>query len=350
MTPANFDFNKAVDLARRDYPKETKDMVFVDFADPNAAEKVEAWRKTLPLRTRFKLKRKGAYDANNVYIPRSAPTKALVTFDSRKLPDSMWHHPDSYTKSLAFEFQRQFAHALFPHPAIVHSFSRKDSSDHDPYKLNKPETVADTFAALRALQTGELTAKDIEKISGERVRVGSFGLNHRELVTTLALDKLFADHRVVDLLKLPPAETKALAAQHAEKYAPTPAAMKKAFDVQACLEGEILVQAQDRVVRDADQNSLEFYLVARSLVDVYSSDGAKMLKCVEMTQAELNDWADEIDALRTKAAAVGIEGIPPSLTRKMRGAGQQKPSAAASVSSKPSKASKSHKSPKPPSR
>jgi len=150
-----FDFDEAVAQARRDFPKEMKNVVMLDSSAPDFYQKVMALAEEIGLnhnqtQNLFKHGEKGkavATEMNGFQI-------ALVPAGRDA---KLGQFPDDQYKSSYFCFQHELGHFVVPKAHT--SSSNKDE--------NWREIAADFFAMTRGLQAGVFDKQDVVNQAGQ---------------------------------------------------------------------------------------------------------------------------------------------------------------------------------------
>ena len=210
-TPLQFDFNKAAADARRDYPAETANTAFVDFAAPDAVTQVAEWfKKVLSADglTAEDIKQQEAaiqQAAKNVCSEVNASgysttmTVAGGTFSLLGM-DTKLPRP-GVLLNLKFAFNHELGHIVVPNghgSEAGKPLSNENNQDE--------EKAADVFSVLRGLNKGLLSKTDIETLLVERI-IGK-GIGDGVHDTTQALAELIVSLEDIDVATLTPQKVK----------------------------------------------------------------------------------------------------------------------------------------------
>lgn len=179
----SFDFNRAVEEARRDYPVETQDITFIDATKPEKEDQLAGWlAATAPSYQEFinetvmfiipghlcelmQLMTGGSFSMRDPITGKGA----LVISPTEKVFSTLV--PGA---AAATVFNHELGH-LLAEGGMLNSIqdmvekSIQDMVEKDPEKMREREIVADLFAALRGIQQGCLVAGDIAKMAAFRV-------------------------------------------------------------------------------------------------------------------------------------------------------------------------------------
>ncbi len=227
-----FDFNRAAEDARRDYPEETKNITFIDISEEGASEKLARWiASTSPAYLEQLAKGLGVPVADaaegilfNALLGGGISMKDCVSGKScllmsnesgKSLADIMFSLP--VEKTNAFAFYHELGHLITPRGMTEKELEFvKDGDDPgiDATTLTLCEISADCFGALKGLRDGFLDADDLKKLIADR-RAGD-----AVHATADALQDILDEYDAHDIASLSPAQLKKAAAARAEKFAP----------------------------------------------------------------------------------------------------------------------------------
>lgn len=176
-TQAEFDFEAAVAEARRDFPRETANITFVDLGVTGAAETLWKWFNEnygSDLDDDKLLFNDDAY-LRKLGIAKYCPAtrKSLLTVNTRPS-----HTPDMPRQ---FILDHELGHLIVPG-----AISRDDTSPTSALAQYRGELLADSFAVLRGLQRGTLTREEAEGLSLRRALSSDCHLTTRGIDETLA--------------------------------------------------------------------------------------------------------------------------------------------------------------------
>jgi hypothetical protein len=156
---ARFDFNQAVADAKRDYPRETTYVTFIDLSSIDAAQQIRAWyekrgdkfdtpqgkKELKKILKEIKKNKRGLCTRSSTLGP------ILITIDASIDGKGM--------KSASFRFNHELGHAV---NLVI---------DKDLKSQRRDESQADCFAVLRGLQAGSLSPKEFVKIINGRTLI-----------------------------------------------------------------------------------------------------------------------------------------------------------------------------------
>jgi hypothetical protein len=204
---SGFDFDAAVAAARRDFPRETAKVTFLDLSAKDAADKFRAWLLASPQNTK-KLAEK-LVAAN---IPKNGFTRLRDTGEILVAvnPRSASHHLRNPAHEGLFAFHHELGHALTS--ASLPQYFEEEVPLH---VSARHEVAADIFAALRGIAGGTLTREDVENLSLSRA-LAAPGPH----ATSRAIDMLLAENTDADIKKMTPQAMRDLSLVYAELYAP----------------------------------------------------------------------------------------------------------------------------------
>lgn len=266
-----FNFDEAVEEAKRDYPKETENVTFIDTSAPDAAEKLLAWAQEAGYSQTqyealiYKMEHQVAFATSS----NSTGGKLLgmpVNRDAEK-----YGFKGEREKSAFFTFNHELGHLVIPEGLA------NESSKSTEYR----EHAADTFAVLRSLQQGVLDKKDVvNKADGRGQEMLFTGdLTH---LTSMSLDAVAINPRNTDFLSLSKKEIVRLAQKHAASFetdAEADSSLKtvRRAGLQAQTDGEIETAVEQRlhalsyVCLTAKPDTMQFYIAARILNNAIES-------------------------------------------------------------------------------
>lgn len=299
-----FDFERAVEEARRDFPKQTQHVTFLDGSRPDAFEKLYAWAVEQKMRTIqwdrmlapwFENKNAGA-------IPGMNGGMLLIM------------HPDNPSNTFRGDADK-CNHFTFDHE-LGHIVSPKGSGP--DIDADTAENVADSFATMRGLQRGTLHKPDLERLSA--LRDAGFllysGLNH---LTSMAVDAIAINPRNTDFISLTPQETARLASRHGLAFDKPPRLMEKfekvakigkpGYDDDGLPLTERLEQrlhALTEICMKAKPSSMVFYLAARIVINAIDHGGATYVDEPVRLNGENPHWQDLKESILKRAGGRDI--------------------------------------------
>lgn len=276
--PRVFDFDEAVAQARRDYPEETKNVLFLDSSAPDFYQKATALAKEICLNqyqinSLFKNAEKGTAVATEMNGFQIALVPASRAAEKGQFPG------DQY-KSSYFCFQHELGHFVVPNAHT--SSSNKD--------VNWREHAADFFAITRGIQAGVFDKKDVVDQATTRGMASLLALCDTEHLTSMSLDAIAINPKNIDFLSLSKQDIKKIAQQHAgafEMDSKTESQFAEIFrstekatrdlpdDEYQAVMVKLRLQALVELCEKAPANSQAFYLSARILDKLIDMGEAK---------------------------------------------------------------------------
>lgn len=314
-----FSFADAVAEAKRDFPKQTAGITFIDLAAEDAEKQVQDFAEKAKL-TSFQ------YDS----LMRKINSKAAVATEmngfqilampSTREGDKQSFPGDDY-KSAYFCFQHELGHFVVPNAQTA--TSRKS----DEYK----EHAADTFAMLRGLKEGVFQKSDLLKLADKRGQEMLMTMDFHHF-TSMSLDALAINPKNIDFLSLSKQEIVKISVQHAKTFETGSDAYKKLSKFQYgngatfTQDGELLHDVIDKKLHDlhdmamkSPANSQAFYLAARVLNNVIETGSIKIGSVEHKVDVTADYWQEAKAALKEKAGNRDIgakkAGETVSLTR-----------------------------------
>jgi hypothetical protein len=241
---ALFDFEKAVAIARADFPEETKNITFIDLSQPDAAEKLVNWMQSTDPAFREKYL---DGDTMEDFLSRSLRHRGFGIADSVSGTTVIASHskpsPNMFvfgeaSRELAYVFCHELGHAIVkngvPRLMLELTFKPAEEQCWELLKqVNLAENVADSFASIYGV------AKSWLNDAGDLGRIGFYttmspwiasDLTH---FTSIAIDQLALDFDKLKVHSLSPAEIKAIAARHAEEFSPAQDSLMQTFEACA---------------------------------------------------------------------------------------------------------------------
>lgn len=234
---SEFVFTDAVAKAKRDYPTETRNITFIDGSAPNAREQVAAWVKknintdymkwVMPNNSKASILDDITHSLlQKPFFAMKDPVsqKGLMFFDGIEAEENL---PLERNAKLHYMFNHELGHLVM-----------KDATASDLYNTHKntpyaflrgviaqatleSENKADSFGALKSYAEGHLDADDLRTIAAGRAQA-MIANNMSSHLTSMSLDALSISADMGQFISLKPAEIKAIAAEHARLYCPTP--------------------------------------------------------------------------------------------------------------------------------
>lgn len=303
-----FDFDQAVAEAKRDYPKETKDIVFINTSSPDFYQQLDA----------FRIEAKLSPQQFENLITRAQNKEAVATvMNGHKIvavpadrEASLGQFPDSQYKSSYFCFQHELGHFVVPK-----AHGKVEGAREEDWR----ENAADFFAVTRGIQAGVFDKKDIIDQATNRSMSAllSFGdINH---ITTMTLDAVAINPKSIDFLSLSKGDIKAVSMQHANafefnakthsQFSDMMSAGKSVFDND---DKEQAVKTRLNILhdicRDAPANSQSFYLAARILDKVMELGAVTNGKESVKIDTSGDEWKKTRDIIAEKTGDRDIGG------------------------------------------
>ncbi len=303
---AAFSFARAVDEARRDFPKETANTTFIDGSAVDAYEKLYAWAVEQKFRT---------IEWERMLAPRFEEKQAAVATGHNGGMLMIMHpdrpsnvFPDAPDKCNHYTFDHELGHLVAP----------KGSGR--GIKPDLAENVADSFAVLRGLQRGTLVKENLAVLSSHRDACFLLygGLSH---LTSMAIDAIIINPRHTDFMSLTSRQTAHIATRNAEAFDKPERLMNKFAQVAKIgspdLESDLLhlaesleqrLHALTEICMKASPSSMTFYLAARIVVSAIDARGATYVGQYVPLQGGVTHWQDLKEAILQRAGDRDIGG------------------------------------------
>jgi len=298
-----FDFDKAVEEAKHDFPEQTKNVTFVDLDAPDADQKLRDWVNSLSEKTKNAMQRGGALDAftttcSGFAFDAKGEDKKILAIHSHYCKDiTMFQHAPE--KQAAFVFDHELGHIVVPEADTA---------------TNKSENKADGFAIIRGLKRGSMDKKDAQLIADARA-VDFFLEGDLVHLTTVGMDKLLVNHKKINFLDLTPAQIAQIAHKHGETFATDKdnrAELTSAFIAKGVEDGaptqdicQKRLEQLGQVCLHARKNSLEFYVAARIVKTAMEHGGINNMP-LDTSGPEWEKIAKVIDE-KTKGVDLGAK-------------------------------------------
>lgn len=265
-----FDFNKAVEDARRDFPAATAKVAFFDLDAPDVDAQMQKFYDGLSPAAR---KNVDNIRVNNpdFLTSRASPAAwrsadgsgigVLMAYGTRTHMNELEQiafNPTEAAKRLNYTFQHELGHLVVKGADTGGNYS---------------EHAADAFAVLRGFQSHFLDRRDVKEIADGRAMLGWLNCDVTHL-TSMSLDALIINPKQKNFMNLTPDETAKVAARHAEKFSTNyePGSMftiLNALPRWALSKEERLdagLNGLANVVLKTERSSLSFYVAARMLL------------------------------------------------------------------------------------
>lgn len=287
QTGLRFDFNKAVDDARRDFPSATAKVTFFDLDAPDIDAQMQKFYEGLSPAAQ---KNVDNIRVNNPEFLTGQGSPAawrsadgsgvgvLIAYGTRthlNEIEQMAFNPSEAAKRLNFTFQHELGHLV-----VKRADTGGDYSEH----------AADAFAVLRGFQSRFLDRRDVKEIADGRAMLGWFNCDVTH-ITSMSLDALIINPKQKDFMNLSPADTAKVAARHAEKFS-TDYEPGSIFTILGALPRWALSREERlnagldglaNVVLKTERSSLSFYVAARMLLTAKAKKDAGDPKMAETT-------------------------------------------------------------------
>jgi hypothetical protein len=301
-----FNFDQAVEEAKRDYPKETRNVTFIDTSAPDAAEKLLAWAKEAGF---SKTQYEALLDKMENQV---AFATASNSTDHKLLGMPVTRAPEKYgfkgekEKSAFFTFNHELGHLVIPGGLANESTKSTEYREH----------AADTFAVLRSLQQGVLDKKDIvNKADGRGQEMLFTGdLTH---LTSMSLDAVAINPKNTDFISLSKKAIIKIAQKHAARFE-TDAKAEKSLQavrragMQAQYDGDIETAVEQRlhalsyVCLTARPDTMQFYIAARILNNAIESGEISHGDIKVKIDSQNEHWQHVHDTIKAKSGTRDI--------------------------------------------
>lgn len=278
QTGLRFDFNKAVEDARRDFPAATAKVAFFDLDAPDVDAQMQKFYDSLSPAAKKNVDNIRV-DNPDFLTSRASPAAwraadgsgvgILMAYGARThLSDieQIAFNPTEAAKHLNYTFQHELGHLVV-----------KGADRHGNYA----EHAADAFAVLRGFQSGFLNRRDVKEISDGRAMLCWLNCDVTH-ITSMSLDALIINPKQKNFMSLDANQTAKLAARHAEKFSTNyePNSMftlLNALPRWALSREDRLATGLDglaNVVLKTERSSLSFYVAARILTTAKAKQDA----------------------------------------------------------------------------
>jgi hypothetical protein len=293
-----FIFEEAVAELRRDYPRETEDVAFINGNDPDGPAQIRQWcvDQKMP---------KMIWDRWMYNLVCQEETIAFKVGDKHLIalfPDNMsFFFQDAPDKGKFMALFHEAGHLIQPR-----------GMEHD---VDIKEISADSFAILRGISKGLWSKEDILEVSS--VRSAGFMLGgHTSHLTSMSLDAIVINPKNIDYSALTPQQVTKLADHHASAFRHKNTVSNKLEAVADIGKGSDDTDAdpiQERVEKrltaltaicaTANPLSTEFYVAARILKDAIEHNGftygrERMTVHIDGSSSR---WQSVLDTINTRA-------------------------------------------------
>lgn len=234
MTAA-FDFRKAAEQARRDYPRETRNISFISGDDPHAADEIGAVMRNMdPEFLAWSYEGRPMDEAVATHVEFVLASGAISFKDPVTGKGGLYVDTSMERLNMAgnpegqkhFTFNHELAHLVLPLGLPSAFFRELRQLPKEEALMNmklyatRCENMCDTFAAIKTAAEGNLTPAELGKISLQRAFQAVAG-DDTEHLSTLSLDRISLDIEKGKFISLTPAEIAAIAQKHGREFAPS---------------------------------------------------------------------------------------------------------------------------------
>lgn len=303
----NFSFKKAVAEACRDFPGETKNIVFLDLSTPGARERFHQWSKGQRDDEGRSISAEAAdrqFDELHTEhgfaaIPGSGGGKSLLAYSADY---------DGYAKLLPRQFI--FDHELGHLVAKGGISQRPQPGDFWPVEqimgaIARAESVADGFAVLRGIKRGSMNVDDGRQLAVLRATTGWKAGIYSHMTST-AIDALLSGQGAVSIRSLTPQQQKDLAYENMGENSAGPAGIGNIirFIEELSATGgkgtvaERIVALADIVMKKPPE-SLAFRIAGRVLSEAFRTGTVDYVGALT-TFAPKEKWLDAARALKSR--------------------------------------------------
>jgi len=349
LPPALFDFEKAVAIARADFPEETKNITFIDLSLPDAPAKLAAWLQATDPQFREKYLEDSSIEefAQNCFVPAGLNVKdglsgATLICARSRAREGNHIFPDAAT-DLAYTFVHELGHGIakngIPRLMLEMVFQPAQEQYWDMIaQINLAENVADTFASVYGVAKGWLNDKgDLGRI-GFGTTISPWFAADLTHFTSIAIDNLALTIDKLDIPSLSTKEIKAIAERHAEEFTPAQNELMNTFsafaqryasaadfikakeikpgeqiDVEA-LKAEAFDKSMQKTFENlaeayltAPRNTLLYYIAHRTLTEVAETGRLKNIDhTFDVSGAFWDDVRATLDTRKTEDTATTL--------------------------------------------
>lgn len=272
-----FDFDKAVEEAKRDYPKETKGVTFINTSAPDAYEQIVAFAEKNKLNNIQFNRMLGHLDNKTAIATEMNGEKFMLIPAAREAERGQFK--DSQYKSAYFCFQHELGHFVVPG---AHTEDKKKETIWR-------EHAADFFAVTRGIQAGVFDKQDIVNQATSRQIESLTAYTDITHMSTMTLDAVAINPKNIDFLSLTKEQILKVAQEHATQFefdSKTESSFtdvmklgkvrgQRGFETLDQVEVAVNLRAQAlcELCQSAPANSQAFYLSARLLEKIIENGG-----------------------------------------------------------------------------
>lgn len=310
--PKVFNFEQAVADARRDFPKETKNLTFIDSSADDFDQKLEEFATKAGLNSiQFAHLVKKAQDKDALATEMNGHQLILIPVTREGEKQSF---PGDDYKSAYFCFQHELGHFVVPQAQEM------SSNKSGEYK----EIAADTFAMMRGLKDGVFQKSDLLSLADHRGQAMLMTMDFSHM-TAMALDAIAINPKNIDFISLSKEDIVKVAKQHAKAFDTTAKADSKfgkmqrsnGYTMEETETGALAVRHDvidakllnlQQIAMDSPANSQEFYIAARVLNNVLETGVIKLGSLEHKVDVNTDHWKEAKKALQEKAGDRDIGG------------------------------------------
>ncbi|MCC7036447.1 MAG: hypothetical protein IT560_03985 [Alphaproteobacteria bacterium] len=305
--PKEFDFEQAVADARRDYPKQTANLTFIDTSAPDFAEKLEEFAKKAKLtNAQYNHILKNAESSTALATEMNGHDLMLIPVRREGEKQSF---PGDDFKSAYFCFQHELGH-----------FVVKDAQGIGGGTGQYKENAADSFAMIRGLKDGVFKKSDLLALADKRGQEMLMTMDFDHM-TAMSLDAIAINPKNIDFISLTPKEIAKVAERHADTFGAGGRAESKFSKMQGkhgyttdeygavlpeVIEAKLL--SLQEIAMSSPAKSQEFYIAARILNNVLETGTIKLGGLEHKVDVNTDHWKDAKKALMEKAGDRDIGG------------------------------------------
>lgn len=309
MSPSKyFNFAEAVAEAKRDFPKETEDVTFVDTSAPDAQDKLLEWARAEGLSQRQFDSMMNMLESQSAFVSKAKKSGHKLMAVPVERDKSKWGFENEKDKSAHFVFNHELGHLVVPECVAG------DSTKSTEYR----EHAADTFAMMRCLQQGTLDKRDIAAKSNDRghALLVTGDITH---LTSMSLDAMVINPKNIQFLSLSPKEIIKIAQKHAATFemdAETESRFLKVrrAGLEAQEKGLIADAVEQRlhalsyICLSAKPDSTGFYIAARILNNALETGHVKYAGETVTFDSKNEHWQHIRETIAQKSGGRDIGG------------------------------------------
>ncbi len=230
-----FNFAAAVAKSREEYPEETKNITFVNGTDPEAKAQVRAFFAQVSPRMLNLEETTATPDEAHAAITEDVLKGKAVSFrDYYTGKGILYLHEDledfgvtsSLSAKLTYAFRHELGHLLIEGGLPSDFMPEIENEPIDKAakilagKVNRCENMADAFASISVLASGDIAPDEIREVSFLRSQ-RALTLCDMDHVTSMLLDTIALDANSSNFVSLTPQERKAVAQAYADRLSPS---------------------------------------------------------------------------------------------------------------------------------